>query len=381
MASVEARDEALTKALGRYVDNLDSGASRQTTRTVLSWWLRDVLYPNEWDDLDVLDDPDQGALVARRTAQALASRVRDEEDRLSSPASARTYFDIVSGALASLTADGHLKENPARLDSAREPLPADPGNTDTEQFWSPESRETLVSFVDERAREAIDERGRAAVNEVRDRAVVAVVAWTGIRGVEVFRSRHDGRDGRQGLRWRRVNLDEGVMTVLGKSGEFEDVGLPRQCRPALERWASLLDPDPEWPVFPTLHRPTLARVVREELEARGWSGQEVADVLEDDRGWLQRCRDEDIVPPALTVDGARSLVKRLSKEAGALEDGEPLSLHGARRGLGETLYRQSPVAAQEQLRHKSIETTKESYSHIEASKQADVVSELLDRRS
>jgi len=67
--------------------------------------------------------------------------------------------------------------------------------------------------------------------------------------------------------------------------------------------------------------------------------------------------------------------------AGALEDGEPLSLHGARRGLGETLYRQSPVAAQEQLRHKSIETTKESYSHIEASKQADVVSELLDRRS
>jgi integrase len=73
----------------------------------------------------------------------------------------------------------------------------------------------------------------------------------------------------------------------------------------------------------------------------------------------------------------------LSKEAGALEDGEPLSLHGARRtarAWGDSVSTE-PVAAQEQLRHKSIETTKESYSHIEASKQADVVSELLDRRS
>lgn len=362
----EAGDDALAAALARYVDSLESGASRQTTRSVLSWWLRDVLRPSGWDDLDVLDDSDQGALVARRTAQMLASRVRDEDDPLSSPASARTYFDVISGALSSLTADGLLTENPARLSSAREPLPSDPGNTETEQFWSSETRDALLSYVDECAREAIDDRGSDAVSEVRDRALVSVVAMTGVRGVEVFRSRHDDRDGRQGLRWRDVHLDDAYLDVLGKSGESEEVPLPRQCRPAVERWASLLDPDPEWPVYPTLHRPTLAKSLPDEVDRR--QGERWVDVF----------RRVGVTPPALTVDGARSLVKRLSLEAGVLEDDEPLSLHGARRGLGETLYRQSPVAAQEQLRHKSIETTKDSYSHIEASEQADIVSDLLD---
>lgn len=89
-------------------------------------------------------------------------------------------------------------------------------------------------------------------------------------------------------------------------------------------------------------------------------------------------RDYGIVPPALTTNGARNVMKRLCERAGLEIDGEYLKPHGARRGLGHELYANGHAElAQSALRHASIETTHESYSDIQAAETAQRVDDLL----
>jgi len=64
----------------------------------------------------------------------------------------------------------------------------------------------------------------------------------------------------------------------------------------------------------------------------------------------------------MSTSGARTLLKRLSKEAEVpdldLEDGEYLTLHGARRGVGEALFKEHGAQrAQRTLRHADPKTT------------------------
>ena len=62
------------------------------------------------------------------------------------------------------------------------------------------------------------------------------------------------------------------------------------------------------------------------------------------------------------------------------ESGEYLELHGGRRGAGDTLVREIDwETAQRLLRHKSPETTMESYSHISASEVADDAENAFDQ--
>lgn len=53
--------------------------------------------------------------------------------------------------------------------------------------------------------------------------------------------------------------------------------------------------------------------------------------------------------------------------------------HGARRGLGDTLYREhGPGAAQRTLRHEDPQTTAKAYQHIDASDLAEDVSDVFE---
>jgi integrase len=58
-------------------------------------------------------------------------------------------------------------------------------------------------------------------------------------------------------------------------------------------------------------------------------------------------------------------------------DGAALKLHGARRGLGSELYGADAELAQETLRHKSIETTHESYREEQAVQRREDVEDVL----
>jgi integrase len=91
-----------------------------------------------------------------------------------------------------------------------------------------------------------------------------------------------------------------------------------------------------------------------------------------------------IIPPAITTTGARSVMKRLCEAADIDVLAPPegpgyLQLHGARRGIGDTFYRIDRGTAQDLLRHQSLETTKDHYSHIDATEGAKRASEMLDQ--
>jgi len=158
---------------------------------------------------------------------------------------------------------------------------------------------------------------------------------------------------------------------LGKNQEREPAQLPGQTHHPLQQLRQVVDPASEdWPVFISFHAPSMYRVLPDDF-----------DRPEDDE-WslLDHCRTLGVVPPALSTNGARSVLKRLCKDGGVVVDGdkEYLTLHGARRGVGEKLYRErGAAAAQRTLRHADPKTTSEMYSHIETSENAENVTEVF----
>lgn len=142
-----------------------------------------------------------------------------------------------------------------------------------------------------------------------------------------------------------------------------EVGIPRQALTRLERYRQASDPPSEdWPVFPTFHRPTRARTARDGLRSDGFSNEAIEEIFSG-RSAEGILREYDHSPPAITTDGARRRMKRLSANADVpglkTEAGEYLELHGGRRGAGDTLVREvGREAAQRLLRHESPETTR-----------------------
>lgn len=345
-----AIDEFVAERDGNYASNLEY---------VLTNWL-------EWtgDQVQTLEDVTDRTM--RNYAAHLKRRVR--ADAISA-STARTYYNYVSAMLNRAVEVGDLVENPAEKRNAKKPLPKETTNSGDQQFWTPEQRRALVEYVDEQARTAIDDPDADPFEPVRNRALVTVLAYTGVRGSEVLADSRDER--RNGLRWADVDLESGVITVLGKSQDpNEEVGLTGQTIEPLRRVRTLVNPPAEsWPVFPSRHPPSLYAVIRD-------AGHEVPDA--DPWGF---CLEYGVEPPSMSTSGARTLLKRLSDEADVpgLEDGEYLTLHGARRGVGETLYREyGAQRAQRTLRHADPKTTSTMYSHIEASELGADNTEVFD---
>ncbi|MFC7192636.1 tyrosine-type recombinase/integrase [Halocatena marina] len=375
--------QSLDDAIKRYLRSKskggpDSGTYQQAARTALTRW-------REWlsaEAVDRLEDPDDGARVMRRYAQHLTERVGEDELAASS---AQTYYNIVSGFCSYCVRDGVLPSNPALRDRAREELPTDDSDG-RQQFWDPETRDRFLRWIDDRAYEAIDADGRAARLEARDRAFVYLLAYSGVRGAEILRTSADEREGRQGLRWRNVTLpdpdadaDSGTLRVFGKAQEWETTPLPRQAVFAVRQYYALLDePSGEWPVFPTEHAPSKYRVARNALKTTHELAEDTIETLLEGTPIDRVLREYEITPPAVTVNGMRSHMQTLCEQADIDIDGEYLKLHGARRGLGDTVFRVDRGEAQDLLRHRSLQTTKDAYSHIAAEERAERVSDILD---
>ena len=317
-------------------------------------------------DLALLGDAATGPAIMRRYAARLSERVGAGEIAAST---AHTYWSVVSAFFTDARNDGAIDSNPCLGRRAREKLPSDAADV-SQQFWTDEARERLFRHVDDRARAAIDERGHDAGTPVRDRALVYLLAYTGVRGAEVFRTSKDAREGRRGLRWRNVDLDGGKLRVFRKTQRWEWTPLPRQARPAVEQWKRVCDPPTgEWPVFPTAHAPSLYAAARGVVgDAADLSGVDVEALL----------RRHKVPPPSLTVDAARRRVKDFCEEADVRIDGESLTLHGARRGIGHKLFEVDRGEAQDLLGHQNPETTKRAYSDRVAEERSERVSDLLD---
>ena len=383
-----APDDDLAAAVRARLEALDAGNYRANTELVLSQFadfLGEERGVTALDELDVLD--------CRRYAQWLRRRVADEDDPLSA-ASAHAngpYFTIVRAFLSGCVDDERIDANPARPNRVRDALPEYHGDRDR-QFWSPEAREALLDALDERVRTELhggsDGGGRDSAGgdgrplseldptPFRDRAVVAVLAFTGVRGAEVFSDPRD--EHRDGLRWADVDLDRGVASVLGKTRERQAVALTDDVVHALGQYRRVLDPaTDEWPVFPTRHRPSLSRAAREGLAERGWTDGEIEGAL-DQHDSMELLRRHGIAPPALSKNGARNLMRRLCESTGVDVDSEYLKPHGGRRALGDRLYAADAELAQETLRHESIETTHDAYREQNAVERRERIEDVLD---
>ena len=356
-------------AIQQYLDSVEAGNSRKNFQSTLAtWrtWLREEHGVTTLEDVDVLD--------CRRYARHLKQRVRDGDLKAST---ATTYYAYVRAFLSFCVADELLETNPAKAKRATDELPEDLGDADR-QFWQADDRRAITRYVDDRVKRALDDdedvtRERA----FRDRAIVYLLALSGVRGAEVFAEPSDEK--RTGITWGDVQPAAGAVRVLGKSREYEYAQLPKRAATALDRYRTVLDPpSDEWPVFPSGHAPSKYRAVREQLAHQRIPDDDIETILvSDDIDTV--LREHDIVPPALSTNGARSLMKRLCEDADLDVDGDYLKPHGARRGLGHELYANGHAElAQSALRHASIETTHESYSDIQAADTAQRVDDVLD---
>ncbi|MFC4440455.1 MULTISPECIES: tyrosine-type recombinase/integrase [Natrialbaceae] len=303
-------------------------------------------------------------------AQYLSQRVdagksREAESRITA-ATAWTYYDYVSAFLSYCVRWDYLEENSAQKGIALDELPPRPKKkSGDQQFWSPEDRKALVRYADRRVHDAVDEKGLDSLEELRDRALVYVLAYSGARGGEVLSDPRDDR--RTGLRCGDVDLENNQLNVLGKNQQRKEVQLPPQAHGSIERLEHALEPEsPAWPVFVTSHAPSLYSNLPDNVDPSAGESLELQ-------------RKHGVVPPSLSTNGGRSVLKRLCDDAEIDVDGDYLKPHGARRGVGEAVYREhGAAAAQRVLRHADPRTTSQMYAHIEASELAEETAEVFE---
>jgi len=383
------------KGKGRGGDggNYRRNAARELER--FAEWAAGERGRDDWTGI-VPDDVDRGPTfedlderVFREYARHLAG------DRGLKQNTVQTYYRYISAWCGWCVNEGYLEAHYAQRASAMAPLPEDDGRKPgDQQAWTPEQRHALTRHVDNTAREAIEaytscsevddhEKQRAryrALKAARDRALVFLLAYTAVRVGELLRDPDDHR--RRGVRWEDIDLEDGSMDVYRKKQQWDAASLPDPVISPLRSYQQLMDPPTErWPVFPTFDQRSLANLVRERLAERGARPDAIQDRRDGYARDLLLALHEDIRPESLTTDGARSILKRLSKAAN-IEISHPkheyLAPHGGRRGMGEVLVRAFGYTVAARYLDNSEEMVRERYSHIEAGELGDVATEALD---
>lgn len=313
-----------------------------------------------------------------------------EPDASLSASTVNTYFSMVSAWCGWCNNEGLIDGHYARQTHAREPLP-DTGTTSadirSQQSWTDSDRKAILSWVDQKVDEALDEYERSAdaLKELRDRAFVYTIAFSGVRGGEILRDPNDPR--RDGLRWEDVNLDQEVIWVVPKkkNAKIDDRPLTPQAAKKLRSLHDVLEPEPEWPVFPTLDWRTCYKRIREAVadDARIDAEAIIDDI--DGRGDLfDAMREYGVSPPSMNTNAGRQTMQRLCEALNESEDfvGEVavgddkhdyLAPHGGRRGVGKVLVEQRGYdRAAEQLDN-SVDVVRESYSQYTAAERSQDV--------
>jgi len=130
------------------------------------------------------------------------------------------------------------------------------------------------------------------------------------------------------------------MDVYRKKQQWDAASLPDPVISPLRSYRQLMDPPTDrWPVFPTFDQRTLAGLVQDELAERGERTEAIAERREEYARDLLLALGEDIRPPSITTDGARSILQRLSEEADIDIDHpkhDYLAPTGGRRGMGRS---------------------------------------------
>ncbi|MDB9253808.1 MULTISPECIES: tyrosine-type recombinase/integrase [Halorubrum] len=376
--------DAKAKTLGESEDGTTqrSGNYVQALERVVPDWI-------EWMNgqgvttVEAVDSRHLARYAGHLARRVNARRASNDTDGITA-ATAWNYYSLVSAYLRYCQQWEYIPENPADTDRAKDEMPDRPAtDSSKQQFWSTQQRETIVSYVDERAYAAIDAdpQSREALTAARDRALVYVIGFSGVRGAEVLASSRDDR--RTGITWGDIDTDQEVLTVLGKSQQIEKAPLTDRPVSALNRWQTLLDPPTDaWPVFPSFHLASLRDAARSQLQERDADPETIDTVTSlGTADLVDAFRERDLTPPALTTEGGRYTLKKHSQAAAVdcSDDSKAyLTLHGARRGVGEAYYDAAGFSdAQRVLRHEDPSTTSKMYAHKEAGELSDVGSDIF----
>ncbi|WP_306055603.1 hypothetical protein [Natronococcus wangiae] len=123
---------------------------------------------------------------------------------------------------------------------------------------------------------------------------------------------------------------------------------------------------PEWPVFVSSHAPSLYSTLLDNIDTSAGVPLELQ-------------RKHRVVPPSLSSNGGRSVLKRLCDDAEIDVEGDYLKPHGARRGVDESICRKrGAAAAQRVLHHADPRITSQMYAHIKASELAEETAEVFE---
>lgn len=349
-SAVLTPDTALEDALSRWLTTIGKGDGGRY-RTECEPVVRGFIERRAEAGAETVGDLTSRHL--QQEAKRLSKRAWAKESNPNSGISGRTahqYYARIRAFCTYLVEWEALDSNPAKSNIATEELPdrdVGVGGESAQQFWTPSTREHIVRWADWRFEDTADHGWMDPTVAMRDRALVATLAFSGARAAEILAEPSDDR--RNGIRWRDIDFEASEVRVLGKSQDIESVvlldGAIRRLRAHKRRQNP---PSEAWPVFRTTHLPSLYGALPDDVEA---SPETVQDLL----------RKHDVTPPSLSTSGGRTVLRRLSEESGISEGGQHLLPHGARRGLGDELYDESAELAQEMLRHQSIETTHDSY--------------------
>ena len=349
--------DPLEAAIETRLGDLDSGKYRRNNAFVLRQFAE---YLRTEEGITCVGDVTAPAL--RGYARTLRGAVTDEQGGIEA-STAEQYWSVVSAFLSWSVREGLLESNPAHLTQAKEPLP-DSDEKKVRQFWSTRERAALCAtadtVVDETLGEESSQRDRCTV--FRNRALVYTLAYTGCRGAELAAVPDD--DKRNGVRWDDLSLSDGIIRVYGKTRTRQEAPIFEPAIQPLRRFRTVLEPADDWPVFPSAHLPSLYDCLPDHIEPVP------------ERIWDQLA-EHGCTPPAVTTEGVRRVLRQLC-ERSSYEFDEPLKPHGARRGLGDELYRVQAELAQDALRHQDIKTTHESYREERVQRVKERGDEILE---
>ncbi|MFC7060020.1 tyrosine-type recombinase/integrase [Halovenus salina] len=223
LAQIDAppRNDGLEKAIQDRLADLDSGKYKRNNAHVLrlcAEWLRREHDVNRVEEITSQD--------LRQFARALRECMDNEKSNINAGSTVTQYYDYVAAWLGWAVRDQYLDRNPARTETATEPLPEVSTDPDR-QFWSDREREAICATTDQLVDVALDNPDEQARRQAyRDRALVYLLAYSGCRGAEIAAVNDDEK--RNGLRWRDLNLDDGIISVYGKSREWEEAPCSNQ---------------------------------------------------------------------------------------------------------------------------------------------------------
>lgn len=202
---------------------------RRMSAHTLDAYRRDLAMLAQWAE-------GQGVDVAGLQAEQLCGFVAAEHRRGLSPKSLQRRLSACRSFYGWLLKQGRVAANPAA------------------GIRGPKAPRKLPQVLDPDEAQALVEVPTDAPLGLRDRALLELFYSSGLRLSELC-----------ALRWRDLDLSEGLVTVLGKGGRQRSVPVGSHARRALAEWRADSAGAAEAPVFPGRNGPITPRAVQYRL--------------------------------------------------------------------------------------------------------------------